>query len=233
VRARPASSRRLSTTLLVAAATLTIVAGAFASTEAGRRVLAPLLTRTAAPAERESVATATAHVATSPMPPAVPTSAAIQPAEPEPPAQTEPVATAPAPTAPAAAPQAPAPESAATLFDSETEARRRGDTTRVLELHAQLVARYPLSNESRVSRMVVARMLLDSGDAAGALAGFEAYLRAGAGELREEALAGRATALDRLGRTHEARAAWLALLDEYPRTAYAEHARARIEALGD
>jgi TolA-binding protein len=224
VRAGGQKTRLAKTTLLVAAATLTIVAGAFASTEAGRRVLAPLLGRSADPAGREAVTTASVHVAgpAQTSAPAEPPMASATGAEPQPPAASAP----PAPPA-----HVVSPESAATLFDAETEARRNGDMTRVLELHAQLVARYPLSNEARVSRMTVARMLLDRGDAAGALAGFDAYLRAGAGELREEALAGRATALDRLGRTDEARAAWLALLDEYPVTPYAAHARARIEAL--
>jgi TolA-binding protein len=100
----------------------------------------------------------------------------------------------------------------------------------MLELHAELVARYPQSHETQVSRMMVARLLLDRGDASGALSGFDAYLRAGSGELREDALAGRATALERLGRTDEARRAWMALLDQYPNTAYGAHARSRVEA---
>ena len=84
--------------------------------------------------------------------------------------------------------------------------------------------------EAQVSRMMVARMLLERGDAAGALPGFDAYLRVGSGELREDALAGRATALDRLGRDDEGRAAWRTLLDQYPNTAYGAHARSRVEA---
>ena len=119
------------------------------------------------------------------------------------------------------------------LLGAETDARRRGDTARVLELHAQLVARYPQSREAQVSRMVVARLLLDRGDAAGALSGFDSYLRVGAGELREDALAGRATALDRLGRADEGRRAWMALLDQYPNSAYGAHARSRVEAPGE
>jgi hypothetical protein len=121
----------------------------------------------------------------------------------------------------------------APIFGAEADARRRGDTARMLELHAELVARYPQSHEAQVSRMMVARLLLDRGDAAGALSGFDAYLRAGSGELREDALAGRATALDRLGRTDEGRLGWLALLDQYPNTAYGTHARSRVEASGE
>lgn len=231
----PRRGRRVKVVVLTVAATLTVVAGAFASTEAGRRAMAPFFARPAAAVSpygeaSRPVATAVWHA------PAVAPPAALAPA-PSPSTRT---ADAPArvetahaviatePRSPAAAPlEGPGP-----LFSAEADARRRGDTARMLELHAQLVARYPQSHEAQVSRMMVARLLLDRGDAAGALSGFDAYLRAGLGELREDALAGRATALDRLGRTDEGRQGWLALLDQYPNTAYGTHARWRVEASG-
>lgn len=228
--ARPARRpRRRLVVALAAAATLTLVAGAFASTEAGRRLVAPIFGRSAETTSYgEAPPPAVAHSAR-----VVAASPPVVSAEPTPssdaPAAAEPSRAA---TVPAAQPPVPPPETAASLFDAESEARRRGDGARLLQLHAQLVARYPQSREAQVSRMMVARMLLDRGDAAGALASFDAYLRAGSGELREDAMAGRATALDRLGRTDEARRAWGALLDQYPSTAYAAHARARVEAPG-
>jgi TolA-binding protein len=118
------------------------------------------------------------------------------------------------------------------LFADELDARRAGNDAKMLELHAQLVARFPESREAQVSHMTVSRILLDRGDSAGALNGFDSYLRTGSGTLREDALAGRASALDRLGRPEDARNAWTTLLDQYPDTAYAAHARARIEAPG-
>jgi len=221
-------ARRFRTILLAAAATLTVVVGAFASTETGRRVLAPLFTRTADSSSPETEVAPTRARSDRPheqasAPPQPSDALSVIAVPPEPP---------PAPQTSALPPRPSVPDGAATLFDAETDARRKGDLTRVLELHAELVARFPSSDETRVSRMVVARMLLDRGDAAGALGGFDAYLRAGSGELREEALAGRATALDRLGRTDEARRAWVTLVDEYPATPYGAHARARIEAPG-
>ena len=229
-------SRRVKVVLLAAAATLTLVAGAFASTEAGRRAIAPLFGRegNTTPYGEATPATVTAVprgpvLEASAAPAPVPASAAVDPPAlpelPEPP-RAVPVVALPVPAA------APPPEGPASLFGAEADARRRGDTARLMELHAELVARYPQSHEAQVSRMMVARLMLDRGDAAGALSGFDAYLRAGSGELREDALGGRATALERLGRTDEARRAWMTLLDQYPNTAYGAHARSRVEAPG-
>jgi TolA-binding protein len=233
-RLAPERGPRRKIVLLMAAAALTLVAGAFASTQAGRRALAPFFGRndSSTPLVDAPATGAASHLAVraSAVRPAeaLPSSDAPVPAEP---LRTVAVLPPPAPS-PVAPPVAAPVETPATLFEAESEARRNGDGARVLQLHAQLVARYPQSREAQVSRMMVARLLLDRGDAAGALAGFDAYLRAGSGELREDALAGRATALDRLGRADEARGAWMALLDQYPGTAYAAHARARIEASG-
>jgi outer membrane protein assembly factor BamD (BamD/ComL family) len=47
----------------------------------------------------------------------------------------------------------------------------------------------------------------------------------------EEALAGRATALEQLHRTSEAAAAWKTLLARYPSSIYGERARARLDQL--
>lgn len=115
------------------------------------------------------------------------------------------------------------------LFDAATEARRRGDYGHVLDLDGQLETRYPTSREAQVSRAIVGRLLLDRGDPAGALARFDSYLAAGAGELGEEAMVGRATALDRLGRTDEATRGWAAMVAAFPGSPYAARARARLE----
>ena len=65
----------------------------------------------------------------------------------------------------------------------------------------------------------------------GALSEFDAYLRSGRGELREESLVGRARALG-LQNLHDAEAnAWRALLAAYPSSASAEHARLRVQGL--
>jgi hypothetical protein len=231
--AAPARRHRTKLVLLAAAATFTLVATAFASTEAGRRVLAPVFSRGLG---GDLYGEASPPMATAPRAPRLRSPVALRSVAS---AMVDESPVLPGPS-PSAAPSVAAPVAAsgalpvvdgpAPLFAAETEARRRGDAARLLDLHAQLVARYPQSREAQVSRMMVARMLLERGDAVGALSGFDAYLRAGSGELREDALAGRATALDRLGRSDEGRAAWQTLLDQYPGTAYGAHARSRVEA---
>ena len=102
------------------------------------------------------------------------------------------------------------------------------DTAGALALYDDLERQYPASSEARLANATTARLLLDQGNAGGALSRFDSYLASGAGELREEAMAGRATALERLGREDEESRAWALLLASYPRTPYAAHARARV-----
>jgi len=132
-------------------------------------------------------------------------------------------------SAPAAVNEPPA--DAAGLFELANEARRHGDYGRTLAIYRDLDARFPRARETQLARAIAGRLLLDRGDAVGALARFDAYLAAGGGELREETMAGRATALDRLGRADDARRAWSALLAAFPSTPYAAHAKARLGAL--
>jgi hypothetical protein len=121
-----------------------------------------------------------------------------------------------------------APASASSLFDAANAARRSGDTTTALALYDALDRQFPTSREARSAKATAGRLLLDKGDAAGAVARFDIYLASGAGELREEAMAGRATALERLGRDDDEARAWALLLATYPQTPYASHAKARV-----
>ncbi len=121
--------------------------------------------------------------------------------------------------------------SAEQLFDAETTARRHGDYARAVALHRELSQRFPRSRQAQVSRATVGHLLLERGNPTDALENFDAYLAAGSGNLGEEAMVGRATALDRLGRTAEASIAWRALLAAFPDTPYAAHAKARVESL--
>jgi hypothetical protein len=114
------------------------------------------------------------------------------------------------------------------MFDAANAARRSGDTTGALALYDALERQHPTSREARLANATTARLLLDQGNAAGAVRRFDAYLASGAAELREEAMAGRATALERLGRDDDEARAWALLLATYPRTPYAAHARARV-----
>jgi hypothetical protein len=94
--------------------------------------------------------------------------------------------------------------------------------------------RYRGSSGHRGSKAAQAgRLLLDQGDAQGAARRFESYLASGSVELREEAMAGRATAFERLGRNDDEARAWTSLLEAYPQTPYAAHAHARLVHLAN
>jgi outer membrane protein assembly factor BamD (BamD/ComL family) len=121
------------------------------------------------------------------------------------------------------------PDSASSLFEEASAARRRGRMLEAAGLYRDLEARFPASPEARLSIAVVARMELDLGEAAAAASGFGAYLATGDRALREEAMAGRAIALGRLGRTSDEVAAWRELLRAYPGSSYANVARTRLE----
>ena len=123
--------------------------------------------------------------------------------------------------------------SAAELFARANLLRRRDEVNEAALVYRELQRSFPGSAEELLSRVVLGRLLLDRlGNAAAALAQFESYLTAASqGSLREEALVGRAVALERLGRAVDERKAWNALLDGFPRSTSAARARARIAAI--
>lgn len=250
---RPTPRRRARWVVLLAAAAVAVVSVAAASETSGgrwvRRVVGVDATenevetptsRAAAKAAPGEVAVPSPHVAkplaseTEPAPAVdeipVPAPSAAVVAPPV-------VAKAAAPVAaPLAAPRASAPdprwapaepEGAAALLEEATLARRRGDYARAVTLARRLQASFPDTREAHVSQATLGRLLLDTGDPAGALASFDAYLARRGGQLDETAMVGRGIALDRLGREAEARAAWAALLEAFPASPYAEHARTR------
>jgi len=223
---RPSRPRRIARAWMLAAAALMAVTAA-AANQASSGSWLRRATGIDPPSSLQTSDVTTKHVAPPPPPPV-----AVTAAPPPAPVETAPVIEekpAPTPVMTAVPVQAPAPVStAATIFDEANEARRRGDYARAIELHRQLQTRHPASREAQVSRATLGRLLLDRGDLVGALASFDDYQAHGHGELDEAVMVGRATALDRLGRTAEARRAWQALLVAFPSSPYAEHARARV-----
>jgi TolA-binding protein len=141
--------------------------------------------------------------------------------------------TTPPSTSPSTSTPAEPTASASELFAQANDARRRGDVAAAVKKYRDLQQRYPASPEASMSRLALGRLYLDrTGDAAGALAQFDAYLAAGGGgPLREEALVGRALALGRLGRAAEEKKAWEALLVAYPSSLSADRARERLSQL--
>lgn len=238
----------------VSAPSAPVVRGAFATRVRARRqwalvafaavlILAAAAIAASRWAAHEATAPAVPAVSTEPSPieapPEIPSVPA--PSAPEAPTVSEivpPRATAaPALVRPAAEPSsaaakpdaADATETAATLFARANEARRGGRAAEALGLYDALSARFPGSREGVAARSIAGWLLLEQlGQPAAALARFDRYLASSGGTLAQEALAGRALALSRLGRTSEELAAWRKLLDVAPSGAYAPRARARL-----
>lgn len=124
------------------------------------------------------------------------------------------------------------PASAAKLFGEANQARRSGDVGRASGLYHLLQDQFPGSPEADLSRVTLALLLLDSGDAQGALSGFERYLAGSSRGLEAEALVGRARALGRLGRRDLEASAWREVQRKYPRSLYGRQAGERLLALG-
>ncbi|HVT08308.1 MAG TPA: tetratricopeptide repeat protein [Polyangia bacterium] len=139
--------------------------------------------------------------------------------------------------APPAADRAPAPRaarpapSASALFEEASALRDQNRPQQAVAVFRRLQRLYPHARETRLSFALAGRLLLDGGQPAQALAQFDQHL-ARNGEASEEALAGRATALGKMGRHSAESDTWRALLDAYPKTVYAPLARRRLAELG-
>jgi len=120
---------------------------------------------------------------------------------------------------------------AADLFHDASAARRAADLPRARALYAELQARFPHTSEARVSLVSLGTLLLAAGRAGEAEAAFDSYLRGGRGDLTEEALVGRASALSTLGRRADEHRTWTELLERYPNSVYGARGKARLEAL--
>jgi TolA-binding protein len=121
--------------------------------------------------------------------------------------------------------------SAADLFVAANAARRSGDRKRAIRLYQELQQRHPESAEAKLSHATLGKLLLDSEDPTDALESFDHYLEGAQGSLSEEALVGRAQALQRLGRKDEEKAAWRQLLAKFPKSIHAARARGRLAEL--
>jgi hypothetical protein len=128
---------------------------------------------------------------------------------------------------------APPPSTVAEVFARANDARRHGELSEAVGLYRQLQQRFPGSREEVMSRVALARLMLDRlDDPRGALTLFDRYLGANSnGTLAEEARLGKALALMRLGQTAEERQAWQKLLSAHPSSIYAERARRRLAEL--
>lgn len=126
---------------------------------------------------------------------------------------------------------APPPPLAPEAFAAANQARVEGDRPLAMARYRELLALWPRSPEAQQTRATLGRLLLDQGQAAAALEQLDAYLEGADGTLREEVLAARARALERLGRVDDEARAWQTLVDRYPDSIHAARARARLGAL--
>jgi len=120
--------------------------------------------------------------------------------------------------------------SAALLFAQAVSLRKEGRVDASITAHLRLQRLYPAARETRLSFALVGRLLLERGASEQALAQFNLYL-ARPGDVEEEALVGRATALAKLGRSTAEAAAWREVLDHHPGSIYATRARKRLAEL--
>jgi hypothetical protein len=135
------------------------------------------------------------------------------------------------PTATASTPVlAPERRTAAELFAEGNSHRRRGEVDAARRAYDELQRSYPGSTEALVSHVSLGR--LEKGRNPGsALRHFNAYLGQSAHTtLAEEALFGKASVLEGMGRASEERATWQQLLRRFPSSVYAERARTRLSS---
>jgi TolA-binding protein len=113
------------------------------------------------------------------------------------------------------------------LFSGANKKRLAGDTAGAIALYKLLAERHPGSAEADLAELSLGKLMLATGDAAGALLHFR-LARASGGAHGSEALWGEAQAQKMLGRASDERAALARLLSEYPDGAYAKAARKRL-----
>jgi hypothetical protein len=231
---RFAPKRRVPMVLAAAVALFTVAS--FAAVGQVTGMLPSLVDRLSAPAPVPEVAPPAGRLHVRPRP--APVEAQPAPA-PEPEVAPEPVSEPsplPAPvlvrTAPAAKHAAPmVRDDAPVMFLRGNAARIRGDRAEAALAYRELLTKFPDSDEARLTHATLGRMLLDGGDAQGALAELDAYLQSGDGTLREEVMSARAAAFSLLNRRDDEAAAWSALLKSYPDSVHAARAKARLDEL--
>jgi TolA-binding protein len=132
---------------------------------------------------------------------------------------------------PKTAPVSAAPASASDVYRAANDARRAGRSDEAIRGYKDLQSRFPGSAEAKASRVSLGGLLLRGGSDGAALTQFDSYLQGGSGPLAAEALFGRGRALQALGRSAEEIETLERLVRQYPKSAYATHAKRRLDEL--
>lgn len=122
---------------------------------------------------------------------------------------------------------------ASSLFRQANQARNHGKLERAEGLYVELIRRFPGARESAAARALLGQLALDHGSPEQALVAFDEYMRNSDSPpaLSEEALVGRARALQALGDAKRERRAWSDLLQRFPKSAASGEARQRLQTL--
>jgi TolA-binding protein len=118
------------------------------------------------------------------------------------------------------------------VFAQANRLRREGRLSQAIAGYTDLQKRFPGSVEALTAEIGLGVLRLQSGSADIALHHFQRYLqRSPTGELAPEALWGQSQALTVLARQDAAKRSYNTLLSQYPDSAYASAARAKLRTL--
>jgi TolA-binding protein len=121
-------------------------------------------------------------------------------------------------------------ETAAQVFADANELRRTGKDSQAMVTYRKVERLFPGSPEAEQSYATLGSLMMEHGSPQEALGQFDHYLERG-GPLLVDVLAGKAGALQRLGRAGEERRTWETLLERFPKSVHATRAKTRLAEL--
>jgi TolA-binding protein len=121
-------------------------------------------------------------------------------------------------------------ETAAQVFAEANELRRTGKDSQAMVTYRKVERLFPGSPEAQQSYATLGSLMMEHGNPQEALGQFDHYIEHG-GPLLVDVLAGKANALQKLGRNAEERRTWETLLERFPKSVQAARAKTRLAEL--
>ncbi len=121
-------------------------------------------------------------------------------------------------------------ETPAQVFAEANDLRRTGSDSQAIATYRKVERMFPGSPEAEQSYATLGSLMMEHGSPQEALGQFDHYIGRG-GPLLVDVLAGKASALQRLGRTADERRTWQTLLEQFPKSVHAARAKARLAEL--